>query len=350
MKTTLPTCALVLETNNLRGGDGDDPGRVVRSVARLFRRLREQTRSPASLAEVVLTHDGLGEAERRELTCALGRPVHFVEVEPGTGYYEAKNRGADATTAEVVAFADTDCVPDPGWLRSLLSPFGDPGVQVVAGRTTYRDDVLGAAASAIDFMYFPAPGGADPASVAARGRTRNFYANNVAFRRDVFARLRYAAAPGIYRGHCQRLGLALAAARIPVRYVPEAHTVHRFPDSARELVRLRLLRGADTAEMAPSFADALLPRPLRWVGRVGPLSPLVVLGVRFALSQRALGHQDMKALRGARRAAARAAIAGISALDVAGALGRSVLRRDLGVRDGALVRDALSYHAERDGV
>lgn len=350
MNTKVPTFALVLETNNLRGGDGDDAERVTRSLARLFRRLRRQSLSPSGLAEVVLTHDGLSAAAQQELRETLGAPVRFVEVPHECGYYEAKNRGFDATTAEVVAFADTDCLPAEGWLESLLSPFSDPAVLVVAGRTTYRDGVLGAAASAIDFMYFPAPGGADPAAVEAAGRTRNFYANNVAFRREVFARHRYTAAPGIYRGHCQRLGLALAEAGVPVVYAAGAHTVHRFPDSGAELVRLRLLRGADTAEMAPSFADSLLPRRLRWVGRAGPLSPLAVLGVRFALSQRALGHQNMRPLAAPRRAAARAAIAGISALDVAGALARSVLRRDLGVHDGALVRGALSYHAESGGV
>src|SRR6185503_11031836 len=112
-----------------------------------------------------------------------------------------------------------------------------------AGRTTYRDDVLGTAATSIDFMYFP--------SALAEGCTRNFYANNVAFRREVFAAHGYRSDERIYRGHCQRLGLRLAKAGVPVRYVPRAHTVHRFPDRASELFKLRLLRGADTVEMAP---------------------------------------------------------------------------------------------------
>ncbi|MEZ4297047.1 MAG: glycosyltransferase family 2 protein [Polyangiaceae bacterium] len=342
MNAPHPTFALVLETNNLRGGDAEDTARVTKSLTRLFEHLRRQTHPLASLAEVVLTHDGLPEPARADLARSLGRPVRFVEIAPETGYYEAKNRGFDATTADVVAFADADCIPAPEWLSSLLAPFARPEVQVTAGRTTYRDDVLGAAATTIDFMYFPSP--------LAEGATRNFYANNVAFRRDIFARFRYESAPGIYRGHCQRLGLALARADIPVLHVPEAHTVHRFPDSARELVRLRLLRGADTVEMAPSLANAHLPERLRWLGRTGPLAALAVLGARFAFSQRALGRQGLSRLRPTKRAAARAAIAGISALDTAGALGRSILRRDLGVRDGALVRDALSYHRDGDRV
>lgn len=371
MTMSTPTTALVLETNNLRGGDGKD--RVIRSLARLLMHLRaQQTRSPSTLDEVVITHDGLDAAARQMLAEALGRPVQFVEIAPDTGYYEAKNRGFDATSADVVAFADADCHPDPVWLERLLAPFANPAVRVVSGRTTYRDDVLGAAASAIDFLYFTSPlerkfesrndrrhagtvnrvngsptlrGGA-----FAQGLTRNFYANNVAFRREVFARFRYQPAEGIYRGHCQRLGLALAAAEIPVHFVPEARTIHRFPDHPRELVRLRLLRGADTTEMAPSFANALLPRPLRWIGRTGPLAPLAVLGVRFGFSQRAIGRQDLGELRGLRRAAARGAIAAISALDAAGAMSKSLLHKDFGVHDGALGKDALSYHHDGDGL
>ncbi len=127
----------------------------------------------------------------------------------------------------MVVFGDADCWPDPAWLDRLLAPFLEgPGARVVAGRTTYRDDVIGAAATSIDFMYFPSPLG--------EGTTRNFYANNVAFRREVFGARRYLPAPGIYRGHCQQLGLRLAAEGVRVRYAPEAHTVHRFPDGAAE--------------------------------------------------------------------------------------------------------------------
>lgn len=347
MITEQPTFCLVLETNNLRGGDASDTRRVRRSLCRLFDILRAQTRPIALLKEVILTHDGLRLEDQKHLTEALGRSIRFVEISEGTGYYEAKNKGFDATTADVVVFADADCEPEADWLEKLTDPFADSSVGVAAGRTTYQDGVLGAAASAVDFMYFPGPKGADPARTKDEGVTRNFYANNVAFRREVFARFRYQKADHIYRGHCQRLGLALSEAGISVRYVPQAHTVHRFPDSFGELVRLRLLRGADTVEMAPAFASTLLPPRLAWIGRAGPLSSLAVLGARLAFSQRALGHQEMEPLGGAKKAAARAAICGISALDTAGALGRSLLGADLGVRDGSLVRGALSYHHDK---
>jgi glycosyltransferase involved in cell wall biosynthesis len=336
--TTRPTTALVLETNNLRGAD--DPERVTAGVERLLGRLAAQTRPLRALDEIVLTHDGLDPAQRARLTAAAGAPIRFVPITPETGYYEAKNLGFDATTADLVVFGDADCWPDPAWLERLLAPFEAAGASVVAGRTTYRDDPLGIAATAIDFMYFPSP--LSPAAV------RNFYANNVAFRRDVFAARRYGVAKGIYRGHCQQLGLRLAADGIPIVYAPDAHTVHRFPDGAAELLRLRLLRGADTVEMTPFFADAFLPPHLRWLGRLGPLSPLGVLSARLGFSARAVGRQGLSEVRGARRGACLALVAGITAADAAGALARSVGRASLGVHDGGFRRDALSYHGNGD--
>src|ERR1700733_3333755 len=111
------TYALVLETNNLRGGD--DPAAVVSTLARLLRHLDAQTRPLVTLEELVITHDGLDAAAQSELRRQAGRPLSFVEIPQGTGYYEAKNRGFDATRADVVAFGDADCWPDPVWLESL---------------------------------------------------------------------------------------------------------------------------------------------------------------------------------------------------------------------------------------
>ncbi|WP_437617374.1 glycosyltransferase [Sorangium sp. So ce1151] len=333
------TTALVLETNNLRGTS--DPARVVASLERLLRHLSAQSFPLGELRELVITHDGLGEGDQARLEAAAARSVRFARIAEGTGYYEAKNQGFDATTADVVAFGDADCWPDPAWLERLFAPFlSDPEARVVAGRTTYREDLLGIAATSIDFMYFPSPLG--------EGATRNFYANNVAFRREVFAARRYRPAEGIYRGHCQILGMRLEADGVPVRFEPRAHTTHRFPDGAEELFRLRLLRGADTVEMTPHLGRAFLPPAWRWLSRLGPLSPLLVLAVRLGFSARAVGRQGLSDIGGARRAAGVALMGGIAAADAVGALARSVAGAGFGVHDGGFTRGALSYHGNGD--
>lgn len=332
--------ALVLETNNLRGTD--DPTRVVESVARLLRHLRAQTCGLDQLGEVVITHDGLDIHAQVQLERAADRSIRFEALPAGAGYYDAKNRGFDASTASIVVFADADCWPEPKWLEALTTPFADPAVMIVAGRTTYRDDVLGAAATAIDFMYFPTPLGVSC--------TRNFYANNVAFRREVFSRFRYLPAEGIYRGHCQQLGFRLHDARVPVRFVPDARTIHRFPDSVREFVRLRLLRGADTVAIAPLLARSALPAPLAGFGSIPTAAPLGVLAARAVFSALSVDHQDLSPARGMRRAACVAGVLGISLIDAAGVFARSTGLSDLGVHDGALTRDGLSYHGNVDSL
>jgi len=182
-------------------------------------------------------------------------------------------------------------------------------------------------------MYFPTPLGEDC--------TRNFYANNVAFRRETFSRFRYLPAADVYRGHCQHLGFRLHAALVPIRFAPGARTVHRFPDSAWELARLRLLRGADTVAVAPALARAVL---LGALGDVPAVAPLAILAARLAFSVRSVSAQDLAPARGLRWALCVAAVLGISALDAAGVVARAAGLTDLGVRDGSLLRHRLGYH------
>jgi hypothetical protein len=330
-----PTTALVLETNNLAGGRGDPDG-VEHSLARLLGHLRAQTRPLASLDEVVVVHAGLAPAAQDRLRDVAGCALRFVTIAADDDYYAAKDAGFVATRADVVAFADADCWPDRGWLDALLAPFTDGDAQAVAGRTTYRDSVFGAAATAIDFMYFASPLGA--------GCTRNFYANNVAFRREVLESGGYGA-HDFYRGSCQVLGLALQARGIAVRFAPSAHTIHRLPDSMSDLLRLRLLRGADAVELAPHLARAYLPRGARWLARLGPLSGLAVLAARCACSLIALRQQRHTAVRGPRWFAGAALVAALHAADATGAIIRGFR---LGLAAPTRRGTALAYHENVD--
>src|SRR5262249_19768703 len=108
-----------------------------------------------------------------------------------------------------------------------------------------------------------------------------------------------------------------------------------------ELAMLRWLRGRDAAQLTPYLAKAYLPASLAWLGRTR-VAPLAVLGARFAFSVRSIGRQDMPRVRGLQYLACVALIAGISAIDAAGAIadGRRQKRADA---------QALSYHSDQDG-
>ena len=50
--------------------------------------------------------------------------------------YAARNTGLRAAKAEVFAFTDADCYPDPNWLTYLIQPFTDSTIGLVAGEIT----------------------------------------------------------------------------------------------------------------------------------------------------------------------------------------------------------------------
>ncbi|MBC9250252.1 glycosyl transferase [Pseudomonas alcaligenes] len=329
--------ALVLETNNLRGGA--DLDKVAASLGRLFDHLQGQSLALSRLAQVVVTHDGLPAEVCAELARRSSLALQFVLIDASTGYYAAKNAGFAATSAEqcaYVVFADADCIPAADWLEQLLLPLcaAQPPA-VVAGRTSYSSSLAGTALTTLDFMYFPSP--------LQAGATRNFYANNVVFRRDVFAEHAYQALDGVYRAHCQVLGLNLQAAGIALHYAAAAHTEHRLPDTRGEALKLRWMRGQDSVGLTPYLVRAYLPQRLHWFARSGPLAPLTILGARLGYSLRALNHQDLPPVHGLRRLGAMGLILAFSLVDMAGALARGVGINTLG-RKVAADAQALSYH------
>ncbi len=141
--------------------------------------------------------------------------------------------------------------------------------RVVAGATSYAGE-LAALANQLDFPYFS----------HRAGTVRNFFANNVAFARDVFAAYRYPHIAPMFHGQCQVLGLQLLAADIAIHFAPDARVVHAWPDGLAEWLEVRLLRGADTASLLPYVVAHYVPRASPVVARLGRVPALAVIGLR----------------------------------------------------------------------
>lgn len=110
----------------------------------------------ADAYEIVVADDG-NDARTRQLVAARAhasgdRPtIRYVAVTERHGPAAARNAGSWAARAEVIAFTDDDCVPEPDWLRSGLAAL-DTHTTAVWGRivvplppdpTDYERDAAG---------------------------------------------------------------------------------------------------------------------------------------------------------------------------------------------------------------
>lgn len=100
-----------------------------------FLGLGEQT-LPRDRFEIVLVDDvstddlaALAERARRD----LGLDMTCTRMDSGHGPAPARNRGVALARAPVIAFTDSDCRPEPGWLEAGIAPFADPTVALVGG-------------------------------------------------------------------------------------------------------------------------------------------------------------------------------------------------------------------------
>lgn len=252
--------------------------------------------------ELVITYAG-----RRP---AIEHAITWVELPADASYYDHKNAGFDASRGDIVAFIDGDCEPQPGWLAALSVPIERGAARVVAGATSYPGE-LAALANQLDFPYF----------AHRPGTVRNFFANNVAFARDVFAAYRYPRIAPMFHGQCQVLGLQLLAAGIAIHFAPDARVVHAWPDTVADWLEVRLLRGADTASLLPYVVAHYAPSASPLVARLGRVPALAVIALR-ALDG------AWTALRSGPVARGLALVAGVTVVDAIGvAAAPAVYRR-----------------------
>lgn len=84
-------------------------------------------------ANIVVVDDGSRDAEAIRRV-ASSNAVRLLRHDCNRGPAAARNTGATPTDSPLIAFVDSDCSPEPGWLQILLPHFEDPLVAAVAPR------------------------------------------------------------------------------------------------------------------------------------------------------------------------------------------------------------------------
>ncbi len=230
-----PYYSLVIEWDNpLFGNEGVQQERMLAAVA-------EQMRDEPRPGELIFLYDSLkvdGQALDDLIRRWIAQPSVRLIPTAGKRYYSQKNEGTRHSRGELVFFLDSDVVPEPGWLTRIVGAFDDSEVDVVAGMT-YVEPVDPYARCMGMIWIFPARSPDGP-----RYRDRRFWANNVAFRREVALRFPFPERSDHYRGKLAPMTHAMAKAGVRVWRDPQARTMHPPPER-KDFVERAIQHGRD---------------------------------------------------------------------------------------------------------
>jgi glycosyltransferase involved in cell wall biosynthesis len=102
---------------------------------------------PADRYEIIFVDNGSADVSR---DIVQRYPRIRVLSESKQGPYAARNRGAAASSGEIIAFTDADCVPATDWLQTMAKVMKDPSVQIILGGVTMPDSGVLALLSAYE--------------------------------------------------------------------------------------------------------------------------------------------------------------------------------------------------------
>ncbi len=167
----------------------------------------------------------------------------------------ARNAGLAAATTPLVAFLDSDVVPEPGWLTPLLARLADHAVGLVAPRIVALPPVTGwlgryeAVRSSLDL-------GPDPALVVPRSRVAYVPSAAMLVRR---AAVGAGFDAGMHVAEDVDLVLRLHAAGWRLRYEPAARVAHDHRTSLRAWWLRKAFYGTGAAPLALRHRGAVPP-------------------------------------------------------------------------------------------
>lgn len=225
--------SIVLETENLANADLQG---LVRSLACLA----AQDLSPTQANEVLLIDSG---DTPPELLAQLRQQYAWIKVyqaPAGTQYYQSKMLGAKVATGDIVVYYDSDCLYEPHWLRTILQPFTQSEeIQIVAGETVTRGVGIYETAMAMTYIFpqFSRQKDLTP--------TRQYFLNNVAFRRSFLLDHPIPTDLPLYRGNCVIHAHQLRQQGFTIWQHPQAKTLHAPPNGLSHYFWRFLLIGHD---------------------------------------------------------------------------------------------------------
>lgn len=214
---------------------GDYPDSIPTDARRFLQRL-----APAPQLLIV---SGAALSETEEAMIRSWSPDCFdleVHVSEGLEYYAIKDRGADLADGDLILFLDSDVHPLSDWFAHLLGSFSNPEIQVVSGHPFVSPGTLFATAFSLGWTY------ALPNESGQLAPCQKFYANNIAFRADLYRKSRFPPLTRRTRGAASLLGKQLESMGLCVWLNEMAVVDHPPPADLQHMVIRALAHGRDT--------------------------------------------------------------------------------------------------------
>ncbi len=198
-----------------------------------------------------------------------------IEVVPtdGLGYYQLKNFGVTQAQNDLVFFVDSDIIPEAGWYDALMTAIDRPGVDVVGGTTFIPRDSFYDKAFNL-FWFFDLT-----EKQSGMFSEKNFYANNVVFKRDLLARYPFPEMDS-FRGQCTVLSDQMTADGVTIYRDYAARVSHPAPNGLQHFFKRALCEGYDGVTIrrfkGEQGSDTFKAAAGRFVRAVRTLAPHVV--------------------------------------------------------------------------
>lgn len=260
-------------------------------LARLLAALRADPDTAA--CPVVVVDDGSADPAA---VAAVAAGARVVRHEPARGPAAARNAGLRVAGTALVAFVDSDSVPEPGWLGTLAGHLTDPGLALVAPRITALDADQPGWVARYETLTSALDMGSAPARVAPRA--------GVSYVPSAALLARHTA---LGDGFDEAMPVAedvdllwrLTDAGWRVRYEPAARVAHDHRVTLTDWLRRRAFYGTGGAPLAARHGTAVAPLVISpwslaaWVlpvfgGWVGAVGAVGVLGRASVLLARRL--------------------------------------------------------------
>ncbi|NNJ79397.1 MAG: glycosyltransferase [Xanthomonadales bacterium] len=246
----VPTLSVIIEWSNALLTETDRPARMMEALVKQASDLASEwdhgtVRRLFPIQTLVCFDGDQVDSDTISRMAPLARPgthgplgVEHCEF-PGAEYYDLKNLGARRAAGDLLLFVDSDVVPEPGWLNYLWTMFRDGAYRVAGGVSFIAPDNLYAKATALNWVFELPP---DWTDIRA---TPHFWANNVAFRRDVFAAHPYQPMKGASRGACRQLAGELLTRGVPLHINGAARVTHPAPAGLGGFFERAMAQGRD---------------------------------------------------------------------------------------------------------